>query len=331
MLLLKHVLIRFLGLLQSKNLLVQNRMNIARLNRTVHLLKLQTRANKQATYGAEIRQGFEESRLLRAFPTNKTDDTDQTVDPNSLQGLGHSLRPADFDDVINSAAACELFRGLAPVGRLLVVDNMVGAELPQPLRLFRGGCRRDNVRTSCLGELHRVLAAVTEVGRRGFKYLQREDGHPSRSLRDDPIALPQKASLQPVKRVPRRQPRTAERSRLQPVQVLGYVDQAFLIVGAVLAQRPIKDSTHAGGHRGLVQRSCDVCLVEECRDPVAQLKARDASADSYYFADAVGGGDDVVFIREGEGSLSDGEVAVVERGGVDYCCIVGAGSRGGRR
>lgn len=235
MLLLKHVLIRFLGLLQSKNLLVQNRMNIACLNRTVHLLKLQTRANKQATYGAKIRQGFEESRLLGAFTTNKTDDGDQTIDPNSLEGLSHSLRTADFDDVINSAAACELFCGLAPVGRLLVVDNMVGAELPQPLRLFRGRGRRDNSRTSCLGELDGVLAAVTEVGRKEFKYLQREDGHPARSLRDDPIALPQKTALQPVKRIPRRQACTAERGRLQPVQVLGHVHQAFLIEGAVLA------------------------------------------------------------------------------------------------
>lgn len=151
----------------------------------------------------------------------------------------------------------------------------------------------------------------------GFKYLQCEDGHPARSLRDDPIALPQKASLQPVKRIPSRQACTAERGRLQPVQVLRHVHQAFLVVGAVLPQRPIKDSTNAGGHRSLVQRSCHVCLVEERCDLVAQLEARDASADGDHFADAVGGGDDVVFVGKGEGALGDGEVAVVEGGGVD--------------
>jgi hypothetical protein len=60
-----------------------------------------------------------------------------------------------------------------------------------------------------------------------------------------------------------------------------------------------------------------VALIEESKDFVALLEARDAGADGFDYAGAVGGGDDRGAQGEGVEALDNGQVAVVEGGGLD--------------
>jgi hypothetical protein len=61
-----------------------------------------------------------------------------------------------------------------------------------------------------------------------------------------------------------------------------------------------------------------VALVEEGEDLVAFLEARDAGSDGFDYTGTVGGGDDRGAQGEGVEAFDDGQVAVVEGGGLDW-------------
>lgn len=73
---------------------------------------------------------------------------------DGFEALLEAVCPADLDDVVNALAPeSEVPSCLPPVRVFLVVDDIVGAELPQLLGFGRGGGRRDHGRPCCLGKL----------------------------------------------------------------------------------------------------------------------------------------------------------------------------------
>ena len=73
-LLLPHVLICLFEILQTKDLLIHNRLDPIRINTFVHLFKLLPRAHQYAPHGAYIVQAVEERRLLLGEPAHESDD-----------------------------------------------------------------------------------------------------------------------------------------------------------------------------------------------------------------------------------------------------------------
>lgn len=74
-LLVPHVLIRIFELLQTKNLLIDNGVDVVLLDGAVHVFELQPRADKEASYSAHVVQGLDERGLLLIEATDEADDT----------------------------------------------------------------------------------------------------------------------------------------------------------------------------------------------------------------------------------------------------------------
>ena len=87
--------------------------------------------------GVVAYQAIEVGGLVLAHAADEADDGDDAVNGDGLERLRHGRGPADLDDVLHAGAAGRQLLGLlAPVGRLLVVDDMVGAVLLQQLGLL---------------------------------------------------------------------------------------------------------------------------------------------------------------------------------------------------
>lgn len=97
--------------------------------------------------------------------------TDDTLDLDGMQRLLHGRGAADFNNMLAAETTWgQRLRLLAPVGGLLVVDDMVRAVLLEQLCLLRCRCRRDHTGTGRLGELYG------------------EDGHTASSLCEHSLA-----------------------------------------------------------------------------------------------------------------------------------------------
>lgn len=72
-LLVKHVLVRLLELRQAEDLLVDNRVDVISLNRSIHVLELLARAYKQTAYSAKVVEAVKEGRLVLGEAANETD------------------------------------------------------------------------------------------------------------------------------------------------------------------------------------------------------------------------------------------------------------------
>lgn len=68
-LLVPHVLIGLLGLVQSENLLVDDRLDVVRLDGTVHLLELLPASHQDTAHSADVVEALEESWLLLTLGT----------------------------------------------------------------------------------------------------------------------------------------------------------------------------------------------------------------------------------------------------------------------
>jgi hypothetical protein len=148
------------------------------------------------------------------------------------------------------AAGRQLLGLLAPVGGLLVVDDVVGAVLLQQLGLLGGAGSRDDAGAGSLCEL------------------QREDADAAGTLRQDRLARLERAALEAVQRVPGRQTSAAEGAGLEEVEVRGGSYETLLAEDAVVAEGTVDGTTEAGGKGGAVKRATDVALVEEGNDLV---------------------------------------------------------------
>lgn len=322
MLLIPHVLVRILEMVQVKHLLVDDGMNVIGLHGAVHLLVLQPRTHKHTPDSADVIQALEERGLVLGEASNKADDGDDAVDLDGLEGLRHGGRAADFDNVGDAQAARgELLRCLAPVGVLLVVDDVVGAVFLQEFGLLGGGGGGDDGCAGGFGELQMIVRihsfCPSGVVGKCRAYLERENTNTAGPLRQHRVSGLQRPALQPIERIPRRQPRAAQRRRLAKVQILRLMHKSLFVERAVLPQRAVQGSAEARGQRIRSQRTGEMRLVEESDDLVAGLEAGDALADGLDDAGAVGAGDYTVLDGEGIFAFRDDEVAVVEGGGVD--------------
>ena len=130
-------------------------------------------------------------------------------------------------------------------------------------------------------------------------HLHSKNAHTTRPLRQNHIPSLQLIPLQPIQRIPRRQPGTGQRGALQEVQALRHGHEAVLVEDAVLAQRAVEGAAQTR-HDGLGRQGPrDVALVEERADLVALGEAGDFGADGVDDARAVGAGYQGGFHGEG--------------------------------
>ena len=184
---------------------------------------------------------------LRLAPAagQQADERDVAAGARGADGLGQRARAAHLQHVVHALASGAREHGLVPVGRLLVVDELVGAERLAPLQLV----------VVAGGEQH---ARAGRVGQ-----LQGEDGHAARALRQH--RLPGREAALGKQRVPRRQGRARQRGALLVGQVLGQVHQRLGVHHHVLGEHPV--------HRARAQRA-QLRLIRELK--VALDAARDS-------------------------------------------------------
>lgn len=96
----------------------------------------------------------------------------------------------------------------------------------------------------------------------------------------------------------------------------------MLVESTVLLQGAVNGAADTGCDAVVVERASQVGLVEEREDVVAFLETGDAGADGFDHTGAVGGWDYAVALGEGVKAFDNGEVAVVEGGGVDWAVLV---------
>ena len=153
------ILVRLLSLLKRKDLRIDHGLQPIRLDGPVHLLKLQPGPHDQPAHRTHGCQRIDHGRRVLALAAQKADDGDQPVHAHRLQALRHGDVPADLDDVVHAlAVGRELARRLAPGLVGLVVDDMRGAQVGEPLGLVVRGRRGDDARAGRDRELQRKHA-----------------------------------------------------------------------------------------------------------------------------------------------------------------------------
>lgn len=155
-LLLPHVFIRFPGLFQGEHFLVDHRVNVVGLDGFHHVLHLSLRADIHASHRADPGESFQQCRVaLRVRVAQESDDADNALELDRLQALLQSARSTNIQHVVNALIVVrELARRLSPVGILLVVDNVVGAQLLEELEFVVRRGSSDDGGTGGFGELY---------------------------------------------------------------------------------------------------------------------------------------------------------------------------------
>jgi hypothetical protein len=301
-LLVPHILVSLLSLIESENLLVNDRLDVVGLDGTVHLLELLPAADQHAAHGADVVEALEESWLLLALGTaEETNDRNHAVERDGFEGLGHGVGSADFEDVLHTTAAGrELLGFFAPVGDFFVVDDVVCAEGLELLALLGRRSGGDDFGTSSFGELHS------------------EHADAAGALGQDPVAGLQAAALQAVQAVPCGETGAGQGATLQEVEVRGHGDKALLAVGTILLQGTINGAAGAGANGVVVERASQMALVEQSKHFVALLEAGHARADRLDYTSSVRCRYDTGAKSERVETLDDGEVTVVEGCGMDF-------------
>jgi len=119
-------------------------------------------------------------------------------------------------------------------------------------------------------------------------YLYGEDADAAGALRQDPVSRFER--LEPVERVPRRQPGARQRGRLEKVEVRRHVHETLVAKSTILPQRAVNGAAETRPQGGLVERSANVSGVEERDDLVALPEALHILADGDDRAGAVRSG-----------------------------------------
>ena len=125
-----HILISVLDLLKLKHFLIHNRFQANRIDRPDHLLELQPTTHKQPPDCTAIIQSLQKAGLVLGFSAGEeSNNADHAVYADGLEGLCYGFRTSYFENVVDPKAAWrEGFGGAAPIGIVLVIDNMVGAK-----------------------------------------------------------------------------------------------------------------------------------------------------------------------------------------------------------
>lgn len=161
-----QVLISLFRLIEGENLRVDDGMNVVCLNGSNHVLHHGPRAHHRTAHDAHLVQALKDA-LGDILATEESDDADNTLELDGFEALLEAVCPADLDDVVNAhAPGGQIPSRLPPARVLLVVDHMIGAELPQPFGFGRGRGRRDHGRPCRFGKLGLVSM---ESGRRQWR------------------------------------------------------------------------------------------------------------------------------------------------------------------
>lgn len=278
-------------------------MDVISLDSLDHVLHHQPAADEDTTDCADVVESLEERGLVLIHAADEADDGDDTVNSDSLERLRHCGRATDLDNVLHTDTAGELLGLLAPVGCLLVVDDLVSTVALEGLGLRGRGCGRNDARTSSLGEL------------------KGEDGDTAGTLCKDPLTGLQRPALQAVQRIPCRQSSAGQCASLEVIQILGRSDETLLVEDTVLAQCTVNSAAEAGREGGSVEGASNVGLVEEGYDTVALLESCDAATDGLDDTSAIRAGNNTVLRGEGVLALGNDEVAVVEGCSVDWIVL----------
>lgn len=292
-------LVSLLELLEREDLLVNNRLDVVGLDSSVHLLELLSAANVDTTNGADVDESIKESGLLVVGAADEADDGDDTLEADGLERLLESVGTTDLDNVVDTNTAGDLLGGLAPVGVLLVVDNVVGTESLELLTLLLGRSGGNDTGTSSLGEL------------------DSENGNTTSTLSKDPVTGGQSLALETVESVPGGETSAGQRSTLNEVKVARERDKTLLIVNTVLLEGSIDDTTSSSSDRLVVERTGKVTLVELGNDLVTNLEALHLLADSLNNTSTVRSGNNVVLLRKRVATSGNDQITVVERSTVD--------------
>ncbi len=283
-------------LVQLKYLVINDRSQLVRVgvDGAAHVLELHSVTHKHTTRGKQVAETLEEARLLLVVgAAHEADNGNDARRLDGLDALAHRRRPRHLDDVVDADAARDLARLGAPFDRLLVVDDVVGAELPQRRLLVLGARGGNDARAGRLGKL------------------QRRDAHAAGALREHPLAGRQRAVRVPVEGVPGRQRGAGQRRGLEGGQGGRPVHEALLVEGADGAERAVKGTAEAGRVVDGVDGPANVLLVEERDDLVAGLEARDVPADGEDGAGAVGARNDILLGGKGVFTQRDDDVTVL--------------------
>lgn len=264
------VLVRLLELLELEHLAIDDRAELVKvgLNGSAHLLHLVPAADEQTASGAQALQVLEETRLVRVLgAADKAYDADDALNLDTLEALRHGSRARNLDDVVHAYPVGDLAHLGAPVGILLVVDNVVGAQPLQELGLLGGAGGGDDARAGCLGKLHA------------------KDAHAAGALGQHPLA--RRKPLESVEGIPGRHGGAWQRGSLEEAQALGERDQTILIESADGAEDPVDGAAQTGARGSAVKVAAEVALIKQGDDLIALGKALDMLADGDDFTGTV--------------------------------------------
>lgn len=291
-----QVLVCLLDLIKTKSLGINDRSKTLRVgfNGAQHVLQLKSVAHHHATRRKLAAQALQEAGLLFVLgAAQEANDANDTGGLDGVDALAHGLGAGHLHDVVHTAAAGNLHGLGPPSGRLLVVDDVVGAELLQRRLLVLGARRGNDACASGLGKL------------------QGKDAHAAGALRENPLAGQELAVGLPIQGVPCRQRRAGQRRRLESRQCAGLVDETLLVESANRAERTMALTAQSRGIGNIVDRAAEMLLVEERQDLVARLESGDLLADGQHGARAIRTRDDIVHAGEWVLAQRNDEIAVL--------------------
>lgn len=151
-----HVLVGFPSLLQGEDLLIHNRVDVVSLNGPDHVVHHSLATNIDTTDSTNVAQGIEDvGHGVGVNATDKSNDADHTLELDALETLVEGTAASDLDNVVDTNVVRSQLAGhITPVGLSLVVDDMVGTQFLQFLRLLLG---RGSSNDPCAGRFSKLV------------------------------------------------------------------------------------------------------------------------------------------------------------------------------
>ena len=98
-----HVIIGLTSLVEAKDLVIHHGMDIVGLDGPDHIPHQCLATHIDTTDCADVAQSLKDTRLsLRAHTTEETNDADDTLELDALEGLLEGTRTADLDDIVHT-------------------------------------------------------------------------------------------------------------------------------------------------------------------------------------------------------------------------------------
>jgi hypothetical protein len=128
MLLVPHVLIRRFCILEAEDLVIHHWLDLVRIDRPIHVLKLHAGPYQDASDDASPYQCLYHTRLFPFALAQETDDGDDTLHLDCFQRLLHCTWAADLNDMIDSSESVSSILW----GRLVLALSVRATTHPSP-------------------------------------------------------------------------------------------------------------------------------------------------------------------------------------------------------